>query len=164
MALRERLRPANKVFKLTNVPRPAMGFQARSEVGRDAICNRGTCSVLQEEMLGEICDVLATIAQWRNGERQYIQPVVKIRPEFSGGDRGAKRPIRSCDYAHIQRYRASAAQRIYFAFLQHAQKFWLQLQRHLADFIQQKSAAIRQFEFPWLSRDRPGKGSTYMAK
>src|SRR5579884_1484870 len=50
------------------------------------------------------------------------------------------------------------------ALLNQAQNSDLELQRHLSDLVEQHGAAVGDFGFPLLVRERAGKGTSYVAK
>ena len=54
--------------------------------------------------------------------------------------------MRRRDDAHVDRNRLRRADRPHLAFLQHAQELDLQRQRHVADLVEQKRAAVRGLE------------------
>ncbi|MNE86294.1 hypothetical protein D3C80_1833790 [compost metagenome] len=63
------------------------------------------------------------------------------------------------DYAHIDLVGFVAAQRAYFAFLQHAQQFGLQGQGHVADFVEKQGAAIGRIEQALMIAVGAGEGA-----
>ena len=88
-------------------------------------------------------------------KREYVQAVVQVFAETSGGDFAAQVAIRRRQHAHIERDRHAAAEALDFAFLQHAQQLRLQAERHLGDFVEQQRAALRLLELAgmrWRAR------------
>ena len=109
-------------------------------------------------------DVARALAQQRHGERENIQAIKQITPEFSLGDGLAQITIRRGDDAHVDLDRLAAADGFKLLLLQHAEQFDLRLQRQVADFIEENGAAIRDFETPIAIRQRAGERSLHMAK
>ncbi len=60
--------------------------------------------------------------------------------------------------------RAVAAQAFEFLFLQNAQEFGLQLHGQVADFIEEKRAAVGKFEAADFLIDRSGKSAALVAE
>ena len=58
----------------------------------------------------------------------------------------------------------AVAQAIEFPLLQHAQKFGLQHERHLADLVQQQGPPVGQLELAGIARQRPGEGAAHVAE
>ena len=100
-------------------------------------------------------NVFFVIAQRRNIDGDDVQPVVKIFAERAFFERGAQIAIRCGDQADIHfdafsfrrgaRIRAPAARA----------ELHLRRGRHVADFVEEKRALVRQFEFSGLARDAP---------
>ena len=72
--------------------------------------------------------------------------------------------ISRCQNSNINPNGSGAAQPLKFLFLEHAQKLRLQLQWHLADFVQENRAAIGKLKTAELLRHGPGKGSSFMTE
>jgi hypothetical protein len=68
------------------------------------------------------------------------------------------------DHSHVDVMRAAAAQPLELLFLQNAQKFRLQGQRQVPDFVQKESAGICHFKAADFLRHCPGKGTLLVPK
>ena len=75
-----------------------------------------------------------------------VQPVVEVLAKASGLHFFPQLTISSGDDAHIGAARAVFAHAFVTFFLQGAQQFALQVQRHFADFIQKQGAALGHLE------------------
>jgi hypothetical protein len=68
------------------------------------------------------------------------------------------------DDPHVDIDRAVAANALEFAFLQHAQQFALERERHLADFIEKNSATVGQFEATFTFVGGPGERAFFVTE
>ncbi len=93
-------------------------------------------------MRGEDGNVLGAFAQRRDGERNHVQAVEKILAESVAGDFFFKFFVGGRDHAHVHAHGLIRADRFDALFFERAQDFRLRLQAHVADFIEEKSAAV----------------------
>ena len=68
------------------------------------------------------------------------------------------------DDAHIHFLGRIAAQALELLLLQNAQQLGLELQRDVADFVEEQRALVRQFEAPNLARDGAGERASFVAE
>jgi hypothetical protein len=108
-------------------------------------------------MSGQRQDVVAALAQRVDGEREHVEAVIEVFAEAPGADFGAQQAIGGGNDAHVQGLGFAAPESLDFAFLQHAQQFRLQCQRHFRDFIQQQGSTLRLLEFARMRGMRPGE-------
>ena len=87
-------------------------------------------------------DVLGPFAQRRHRQGQHVQPVEQILAKPALGDGLAQAHIGRGDDADIQADGFAAADAADLAFLQEAQQVALQVDRHVADFVQEQRAAV----------------------
>ena len=71
-----------------------------------------------------------------------MQAIVEILPEASGLDLGQRIPVGGTDKPHIDRFQPTATDPLKAAGLDEAQQLALQIQLHLADFIEEQGSAI----------------------
>ena len=90
-------------------------------------------------------------------QREHAQAIVKIAAKRARGDHFGEVAICGGHQADIHANRLRAAQSLKLLFLKNAQKFGLQLERDIADFVQKNRAAVRQLEPADALRDRSGK-------
>jgi len=69
------------------------------------------------EISGQKWNIVTTLAEWRNVDRNYVQTIVKIAAEFPFFHRGQQVSIGCCHNSHIHLYGRSAANALEFAFL-----------------------------------------------
>ena len=104
-----------------------------------------TCEHL-DEMQDQLSYVLSALPQGWNQDGKYVQPIVKITAEFIPCDHVIHIAMSGSDQSHVDVMRTAAAQPLELLFLQNAQKFRLQSQRQVPDFVQKESAGISPFQ------------------
>ncbi len=112
----------------------------------------------QEEFTQQI-NVAVSFAEGRNLDRNDIQPVVKIAPEFFFIDTSQEVGIGRGDDPHINGNGVVTADTINLPFLDDPQELRLQMYIHFSDLIQQKRPVIGQFELAELSLAGSRKGT-----
>jgi hypothetical protein len=90
--------------------------------------------------------VLSTLPQGWNQDGKYVQPIVKITAEVIPRDHVIHIAMSGGDQSHVDVMRTAATQPLELLFLQNAQKFRLQSQRQVPDFVQKESAGIGHFK------------------
>ena len=113
-------------------------------------------------MLCQQGDVFAAFAQRRNGDGKDIEPVEQIIPERSVEHHFLQVAVGGGHEAHIHGNDLVPAQAFNLARLQHTQKFRLQFQRDVANFVQHQRTALSQFKAPLALRASPGKGPFFV--
>src|SRR5438874_605576 len=107
-------------------------------------------------------DVLASLAQRRHVNRENVQPVEEVLPEFLLPDERRQVAVRGRDEPRVRAKRAGAAQPLELALLQHTKKFRLQVERDLSHFIEEHRAAIGELEAADALTDSAGEGALLM--
>ena len=92
-------------------------------------------------------DVLAPFAEWWQFNRDGIQPVKQILPEFSFLDSLCEIDVRGGDHAHIHLDLEISSHRFELLFLENPQQFGLHRELQFADFVEQQGSAMGQLEF-----------------
>jgi len=136
------------------------GDQQRHRVRRER-WNRFLVPLRQaaQEVRGEQRNVLPPLGERRQLERHDVEPIEEILAKFT------RRPLRvqiamgGRDHAHIDRHRLRRADGPHFAFLQHAQEFYLQRERHVADLVEEDRAAIGGKEETLVRLHRAAEGA-----
>ncbi len=95
----------------------------------------------------------AALAQRRIENRKHVEAVVQVAPELLVGDHLGEIAVGRRDEPDVDADGAVAAQPLELLFLQHAQEFRLQLERDVADLVEEQRAAVRQLEPADLLRD-----------
>ena len=98
---------------------------------------------LREEVRREQRNVLATLGERRQLQRDDVQAVIEILAELARRLLRFEVAVRRRDDAHVDRKRLRRADRPHLALLEHAQQLHLQRQRHVADLVQEERAAVR---------------------
>src|SRR5262245_65681650 len=93
-------------------------------------------------MADQHCQVIAPLAQRRQVDRADADPVIKIGPELPLLRPLLKIAMRRGDDPHIGANRLLAAEPHKFLLLQDAEDLGLRRQRHVANFVEEKRAAI----------------------
>jgi hypothetical protein len=98
------------------------------------------------EMKDQLAYVLSAVPQRRNQDRENVQPIIKITAEFITCNHLCQIAMGGDNQTHVDVMRAAAAQALKLLLLQNAQKFRLQRQWQVPNFVQEESAGIRHFE------------------
>ncbi|OPZ81926.1 MAG: hypothetical protein BWY77_00417 [bacterium ADurb.Bin431] len=122
------------------------------------------CSGLVEEMVDQQGDVLAALAQGRQGDMVGFQPVIEVLAEAlallqiiavaQGGDR----------YACVGGSGLVGAEGIVLALLQKPQQLDLGFETEVADLVEEEGSARRLFDQPLAFAVGPGKGPAAVAE
>src|SRR5215472_11426410 len=137
----------HRVFELSYVPRPLIRFQLAHRFRRDSL-NRllhGLAKPFQE-MSRQQRNILATLAQGRNLDRNHAEPVVKVLAEAPFRNLLFKILIRRRNNAHIDVRFFRAPDRAHLSLLKHAVQLHLHSQTHVADLVHEKRSAMRGLE------------------
>jgi hypothetical protein len=109
-------------------------------------------------------NVLASLAQWWQRDRQDIEPVVQIFAELALGDQLLQVTLATRDDPDVDRHHSRPTEALDGTILQHAEQLHLHRQRHVVNVIEEKRAAFRQFETARSIFDRPSEGAPLVTK
>ena len=109
-------------------------------------------------------DVAAPLAQARQRDRKDVQAIVEIAPEAAVPHLLGQVAVGRGDDADVDVDRARTAEALDLPLLQHAQQLRLQLERQLADLVEEHGAAVRQLEAADLAGVRAGEGAALVAE
>src|SRR5208282_1268673 len=155
----------NKIFQLSHIARPMPVDQGVHGLARDrlyaAIHRAGKFSDKVPDQQG---DVVAPFPQGRQSNRKYVQAVKKVAAKLLLDYAPGQVTVGSCDQAQIHFDRPRPSQPFELVVLQYAEQLGLQLQRNLADLIQEQSAFISKFQAPNLLADGPGERALLVAE
>ena len=101
---------------------------------------------LAHEVLDEQRHVVLALAQRRHAHAHHGEPVVEILAERAAIDLAHEVAIGRGDDAHVDGDDLRAADAADLALLERAQQLRLQLERQLADLVEEQRAAVRLFE------------------
>ncbi len=133
-------------------------------LGEHARCGAQLLRVARREVLGEHGDVLGALAQRRDLDRHHVQAVEQVLAE------AALAHVRSrsrCVAATMRTSTFSARlppTRGDLVALQHAQQLGLQLERHVADLVEEERAARRLAEASRAALDGAREGALLVAE
>ena len=99
--------------------------------------------------------ILFALGQPRNVHFHHRQPVIEILAKALLANRSTQIVIRGGDDADIHFARRKRSHALHFLILQNAQKLGLRGQRHVADLVQEQSAAVGVLEQARLVRWSP---------
>ena len=110
-------------------------------------------------------NVFDPFPKWRNVQVDDSQPIQQILPKLPGCNHVAQVPVRRRDDADIDpRLRPIGADRLNFAILEKPQEERLHAQAHLADFVQEQRAAMRELQLSRLVAVRAGEAALDMSE
>ena len=109
-------------------------------------------------------NVLRAFAQGRDTQRENIQAIIKVGPEFPGGDHARQIAAGRRHYSHIDPHGLTAANAFEFLLLQHAQQLGLQLKGNVSDFVEKQRAAMGHLEASGPSATAPGERAAFMTE
>ena len=102
--------------------------------------------VFFEEELGQGHDVFGALAQRRDDQIDYVQPVVPVFAEGAVGNRLLKVPVSGCHDPHVNFDGFLAANALELVVLEHLEQFGLKPHVHVADLVEQHGAAVGHLE------------------
>src|SRR4051794_34516669 len=129
------------VLEFPHVTRPVVGEKSVHGLGSDNM----PMPVARQEEIQELRDILLAFPQRRQSERQDLKTVEEIAAESFFFDFSGEIAIRSGHHPKIRLTRPGGTDWTEFLFLQHAQKLRLDLERQLADLVEECSAAVGSF-------------------
>jgi hypothetical protein len=153
------------IRQFPDVARPVVGAQGVERLGGNPdFAPLMAAAQVGQQGIHQQRDVLPPLAQGRHMQGQHAQAVIQVGPECPVAHHGGKIPMRGREDADIHLAGLVLAQPLDFPFLQHAQQFHLDIQRHLADLVQQQGAAVGGLETTLARRRRAGEGAAGMAE
>ena len=156
----------DQILQLAHVAGPVPRLQTAhclgGELRRDAL-QPGAERL--NEGIHQAGNILLTLAQRRDLQRNHIQAIVEVAAERAFFHRIQQIAVGSGDDAHVDLDGMGRADSHHFALLQHAQQAGLRLERHLANLIKEQGAAIGQLKFARrAAASRSGKSAVDIAK
>ena len=146
------------VAQLADVARPVVLAEFAEPLGR-GLPPRPL--ILGRKLLGEELDemrnVFDAMPQRRHAQLDHVQAIEQILAEAAFGHFRFELAVRGRDDLHVDLLRNRRADRRDFVLLQHAQQLRLQIDRHLADFVEKDDAARGRAEHAQAASGRAGK-------
>src|SRR5262249_51477231 len=109
-------------------------------------------------------NVFATFAKRWHFERYDVQPIKQIRAKRSALDLFIQTFVGSGDYANIDLQRSVRSKRLESLFFEHTQNLRLNLEAHIANFIEEQRSAVGLFELSALRLCGSGERAFCMTK
>ena len=109
-------------------------------------------------------NVSRTFPQGRDLDGKNIQAIVEIAAKLLVQNHSFQVAMSRGHDAYVDSLRPRASQALKFPLLQDTEKLWLQLERDIADFIQEQLALMCYLKSAELLCDRTGERSSFMAK
>ena len=118
----------------------------------------------RQEVRDQGGNVLLAVAQRGEPEIHDVQPVEQIAAECSLFHFLRQVAVGGGDDPEVRAPMGERTDRAEFLFLQDAQQLGLQVERQLADFVEERRAAVGRFDQAGLGRDRAGEGAFDVAE
>ena len=164
--VRQDHRALDQVLQLADVARPVVPRQRIHRLGRDRLdrsSSSGARTAARSAAPASGCPRAARAAAARVIGND-VQPVEEVLAELLLVGERRQVAVGRRDQARIGAQRARAAQPLELALLQHAQQLRLQLERDLADFVEEHGAAVGQLEAADALADRAGERALLVAE
>src|SRR4029077_4929513 len=155
----------NHVLKLSNVSRPGIRFQSAHEFVRNRVDMLPHSAGKDFDIVfDQGNDIFASLTQRWQRDRKYIQSIVQIAAKLVALHHSLEVAVSRSDEPHIDAMSASISEAFEFLFLQNRQKFWLQPEWYVADFVKKESPFVGQFKAANFLRDGTSKRTPLMAE
>src|SRR3989441_625402 len=151
-------------FNSLTFPGQSYSTSRRKALWPIARTGNSKCSAAARANFSASTNVFASLAQWRNLNRNHMQTVEKISAKISRRNLLLQWPVSGADNAHIHRNRFVASQAFDAPLFERAEQFCLHVGAHVSDLVQKKSAAVRLLEFPFPARRSARKSALFMPK
>ena len=117
-----------------------------------------------QEKRAEVRDLFAPVAEGRHVDADDAQPVEEVFAKLPVRHSLLEIGVGGRDHAHVDALRARVADRQDFALLQKAQQLRLDVERKIADFVEEERAAERRPKHAWLVGNGAGEAAATMAE
>src|SRR5215471_4314588 len=159
-ARRQHDRPLDDVLELSQIAGPRIALEEIESLWGEPVHLLVHLGLrLAEKVMRQDGDVLGTLPQWRQRDREGVEAIEKILPELTRGQRLLERTVGGGKDPHTHLSCHYVAHRLALSRLQHAQETALHLGRHVADLVEEDRPAVRLLEEPRLvghrARERP---------
>src|SRR5206468_4776473 len=154
------------VDQLPNVSWPRVAVDDAHRIGAQPLHRAAALAHEQlQEVIDQHWDVVAALAQRRHLEMNDIEPVEEILAKRALRDQVAEIPVGSRDHPHVDDAAAAVgAHLLQLPGLEKPQQQPLHAQRHLADFVEEHRAVVRELEFPRLVAVGTREAAAYVAE
>src|SRR3954453_15573002 len=136
---RENDRSLDEILQFPNVSWPGISNQGVHGLRRNFVDSLfHTAGVNLREMTNQYWNVLRPLAQRRNLNREYLQPVIQVVTKRSLFHHSRQIAMSCGDEPHIHLMSAVAAESLKFLLLQDAQQLRLKLERDVANLVEKE--------------------------
>ena len=142
------------------LPRQRAQRRGGEALGRDLQFARGA----GQEMPRQQRDVVAALAQRRQGDAHHVQAVLEVGAEAAFADQRVQVLVGGGDDAHVAAQQFAPTDAVELALGQHAQQAGLQRCRHVADLVQEQRAALGLLEAAGVAAGGAGEGAGLVAE
>ena len=153
----------DRMLEFADVARPGPAAEGGQKLLRHGL-PRPSGGMLGEHMCRERVDVVAAGCQWRHVNRKHMEPMVEVFTKRPRGDRRHEVAVGRGDHADIERPRRGRAHRRDLPILQRPQELHLQVERRLADLVEEQRAAICHGEQAETIGGGAGEGAADVAE
>jgi hypothetical protein len=150
-------------LQFANVSRPEIGFQQPFVLARELF--KAAPHALREapaEGFREEENIISTFSQSRKPNGKDVQAIKQVLTEASVGNFVLQAAVGRGDDTHVHLLCSRPSQRFELTFLQHAKQLGLQIERELANLVQEQGAPVRLRETPVPSSGCACEGSLLM--
>ncbi len=149
------------VQQLADVPRPPISLE--SQQGLVGEGQPPFASI--EKMSRQSANIFGPLSKWRNLKTDDAQPVKEIFAELAGGDHLRQVAVGRGNHADVHlALRLIRTHGLDLAVLEKPQEKRLHSEAHLADFVEEQRAAMRELELPALVPVGAGKTTLDVSK
>ena len=158
-------RALDQVAELAHVAGPVVALERRQRLGGHLADRPSEARALAaREVLDEERDVLATLAQRRQPDRDDVQAVVEVLAEATRPHLGEQVAIARRHEAHVDDAHLRAAEPLHLALLDGAQELRLDAERQRVDVVEKERPAVGELEAAEASRRRAREGALLVAE
>src|SRR5215470_9556822 len=153
------------VLQLADVSGPRMAHEPFHDLQWNRLdAAAETPGMLRDEVAYEQRDVLGPLAERGKVDRKDVQPVVEVRAELPILDQLLERTVRRGDDPDVAPDRLCASHPLERVLLEDAKELRLELQRQIADLVEEQRTPVRELEAADPSCDGTGERPALVAE
>ena len=142
------------VFEFSNVAGPAVAHDQSARLRRYAFEGPlASFGVLRGEVEGEQGNIIAVLAQRRDGNGDYVEAVVEVLSELGGFNGLLEIFVGGGENASFEGYGMSSADAFELSLLKDSQKLGLHGRRELTDFVKEEGSICGGLKFAFSCTD-----------
>ncbi len=153
------------VLELANVARPGVGLDEAARSGAELEIGLAKFAAESfEKIFGEEDGVAAAFAKRRDGDGHGGDAEVEIFSKLFFAHGGLEIAVGGGDQPDVDFDGGGAADAVEAAFFEDAEEFGLDGGRQVANFVEEESAAMGEFDFADFASAGPGEGASFVAE